>query len=733
MSDVAVNRLLYALLAVVLFLFQGECRRAWSARQRGVWDDRYISAVRAGPEEWLLGWRLEDLESRLHMQRFWASPLALAVQPPSSSSRAPPPESTAKEDTVAALMRVVRDDTAFVTLQCASRKSRLVHVGPDAFRDMADRCHVFSALEEKDVGPHAIWEIVQLDEDDGAVALRSFSNGKFARVQAPPANAAWNAPWVLETVSPLPGLAERFQLKKAAPPTAVKADDWASRTAVLDDTSRPAVLDDMRAQEAPESRNDAPARDDAKLDDAFFSRGRAGVEAAQDAEARGDDDWVRAASGASRRRLLRLGGDVFSGNPPLESLLGATPPGAAQPASRPKHQSVMLYSELMRGYLHCGGGGVSEPVRGFGGEATLDENPDVVFNVTTIDAATLKRARALLAASRHVFATTRGASSGAKAAERPDGKPSKKKAQARALTIAVVVPMTSRGTEMDSVAQSPLWFNLFASFVESVDWRTNRHRFIFYLGFDKADALYDTGDAWSEMRSSFKSHATKALTWLGYGNWTIKRVVQYDQRFKAPGLDLRLQHFEDTSGAPSYVVSHLSKKAVADGADYIYQLNDDTVLVSKDWVETYVSALQNSPLAPNLGVAGPLDTTNERILTHAFVHKTHVEIFHGMFPTAFRNWWSDDWISAVYGSTATFARRDVVVTHNVQSQKTGAWNRYDVDHSAQQSLHNELQRGFVTLNAWLRDRSYRTMPLPDVCGYSPMMTKIYDKLVRHGL
>ena len=92
-------------------------------------------------------------------------------------------------------------------------------------------------------------------------------------------------------------------------------------------------------------------------------------------------------------------------------------------------------------------------------------------------------------------------------------------------------------------------------------------------------------------------------------------------------------------------------------------------------------------------------------------------IFDAFFPKAFRNWWSDDWISTVYGSRATFARRDVVVTHNVQSQKTGAWNRYDVDHAAQHALHSEVQKGFVTINACLlytspspRDATLSRMP-----------------------
>jgi len=247
------------------------------------------------------------------------------------------------------------------------------------------------------------------------------------------------------------------------------------------------------------------------------------------------------------------------------------------------------------------------------------------------------------------------------------------------------------------------------------------------------------------MRLAFKTHARKALKWLGYGDWTIHRIIEggdprhrdtdqsNKQTNKSPYLLLKLFHFDDTLGAPSQAVSGLARTAIKDGADYIYQLNDDTILVSKDWVDEMIYDLRSSPLAPNLGVAGPLDTTNERILTHAFVHKTHVEIFDAMFPTAFRNWWSDDWISAVYGRHATFARRDVIVTHNVQSQKTGAWNRYDVDHTAQHLLHDQIQRGFVIINNWLRERGFKTMPLPNICGYAPMMTRIYDTLLRHGL
>ena len=681
MDDAWLNRVLYTLLVIVAYLFYGELRRAWDLRQQALWDDRYIEAVRSSPEEWRFGWRLEDLESRLHVQRRWAEALHGALDARGAD------DGTAAEHVADGLAAATSDVAAFVTLDCAARPGRVVHVGPDEFRDMSDRCHAFSGLDvdaAPDVGPQAIFEVVHLDGDEGSVGLRALSNGKFARVKAPPAGAEWNAPWIVEFASPLAGLAERFQLKPMA---------------------KPAAPEPVVAVEAPKEENAFDAyRDEFPVDDVYGG-------------------WD---AGADARPALTWGPSM-----------------------------VMLYSELMRGYVQCAGGDVSVGVRGWAGETVDELNADYYFNASKVDAGALRTARRLLAASRHVAATRAaadaarrdaqladlaktGLASGLRPGEsadprRRDG--AKSAFEASKLKVAVVVPMTSRGTDMNSVDQSPLWFNLFASFVESVDWRKNKHQFVFYLGFDRGDALYDTGDAWQDMRSAFRGHATKALKWLGYGNWTIKHVLDHGpKKGQDPALSITLVHFDDTSGAPSQAVSQMAKRAVFDdGADYVYQLNDDTILVSKDWLETYVRALEASELAPNLGVAGPLDTQNERILTHSFVHRTHVEIFDAFFPKAFRNWWSDDWISTVYGSRATFARRDVVVTHNVQSQKTGAWNRYDVDHAAQHQLHSEVQKGFVVINAWLRDKGFPTMPLPDVCGYSPMMTRIHDTLMRHGL
>jgi hypothetical protein len=100
------------------------------------------------------------------------------------------------------------------------------------------------------------------------------------------------------------------------------------------------------------------------------------------------------------------------------------------------------------------------------------------------------------------------------------------------------------------------------------------------------------------------------------------------------------------------------------------QVNDDTQIISPNWPQAFITALQSNPIAPNVGVTGPLDKNNDKIFTHSFVHRTHLEvapssvppdlppmdlqIFGTLFPVGFKNWWSDDWISTVYGSVHTF-------------------------------------------------------------------------------
>ncbi|RYG66556.1 hypothetical protein EON64_09490 [archaeon] len=91
-------------------------------------------------------------------------------------------------------------------------------------------------------------------------------------------------------------------------------------------------------------------------------------------------------------------------------------------------------------------------------------------------------------------------------------------------------------------------------------------------------------------------------------------------------LSLKLMHFDHLEGAPSQVVSQLVLTAHSEGYDYFYQINDDTVIVSPNWPVRLMEVLQNSPLLPNMGVTGPTDSQNEKIFTHSFTHRTHIDV-----------------------------------------------------------------------------------------------------------
>lgn len=124
------------------------------------------------------------------------------------------------------------------------------------------------------------------------------------------------------------------------------------------------------------------------------------------------------------------------------------------------------------------------------------------------------------------------------------------------------------------------------------------------------------------------------------------------------------------------------------------------MLDSPNWAPALINALRSNPVYPNLGATGPRDANNDKIFTHSFVHRTHIDIFGHLFPPSFKNWWSDDWISTVYGRLHTFRCNDVVLQHNVKGQKTGDLNRYEVDRGAQFELENELRLGHAQVCAY---------------------------------
>jgi len=88
--------------------------------------------------------------------------------------------------------------------------------------------------------------------------------------------------------------------------------------------------------------------------------------------------------------------------------------------------------------------------------------------------------------------------------------------------------------------------------------------------------------------------------------------------------------------------------AYMDNMDYYYRVNDDTVMETTGWTEKFIDELERfNP--PKIGVVGPwFREGNVVILTHDFVHRTHIDILGFYYPRVFTDWFADDWITGVY-------------------------------------------------------------------------------------
>merc|ERR1712096_372424 len=139
-----------------------------------------------------------------------------------------------------------------------------------------------------------------------------------------------------------------------------------------------------------------------------------------------------------------------------------------------------------------------------------------------------------------------------------------------------------------------------------------------------------------------------------------------------------------------------TSKAYQDGVDYFYRINDDTKLVGA-WASKFAASLRSS-CPPNVGVVGPTcEQGNLEILTHDFVHRTHMDIFRGVYyPPEFVDWWMDDWITRVYGHRM-HKMQSVFVVH--QTDFMG--QRYTVDLKHKLLLEGSVEAGEKEIENWV--------------------------------
>merc|ERR1712167_385355 len=77
-----------------------------------------------------------------------------------------------------------------------------------------------------------------------------------------------------------------------------------------------------------------------------------------------------------------------------------------------------------------------------------------------------------------------------------------------------------------------------------------------------------------------------------------------------------------------------------------------------------------------------------------------MEIFQGeYYPPKLVDWWMDDWISRVYGSTRTWRASRHDVAHHTHAHG----QRYSVDKSNKNALEGLVNKGAQKISKWMKD------------------------------
>lgn len=245
-------------------------------------------------------------------------------------------------------------------------------------------------------------------------------------------------------------------------------------------------------------------------------------------------------------------------------------------------------------------------------------------------------------------------------------------AEAPPRRVALLVPVTSSGRRYADCEQIDLIRLLLPSLLETATW-DGRWAYELHVGYDAGDPFFDRPGRPDELAGAFA------------------------ERVGARPLTIDAHRCEGTKGAPCWVWNALFARAHARGCELFYQLGDDVVLETPGWTPAFAAALAANPACPGLGVTGPVDDNNARLLTQSFVSRLHMEVFGSYYPPLFRNWWSDNWLMQAYAPRHRFS-----TAHRVRN--AGGRRRYPVQREARTQLAAEVQRGRETIAAWLAAR-----------------------------
>ena len=167
------------------------------------------------------------------------------------------------------------------------------------------------------------------------------------------------------------------------------------------------------------------------------------------------------------------------------------------------------------------------------------------------------------------------------------------------MKIGVLIPSTSKNRQWTTYKESYLYINTLKTFLITYD---QEHEYIFYIGIDKGDRIYDNQD-------------------------TKDNLIKFTSIMK--NISIQFIYMDGISqGHLTVMWNRLFQQAYDEKCDYFFQCGDDIEFRTKGWINDCLKVLQRTN---GVGLVGPINN-NPRILTQSFVSRKHMDLFGYYFP-----------------------------------------------------------------------------------------------------
>jgi hypothetical protein len=216
---------------------------------------------------------------------------------------------------------------------------------------------------------------------------------------------------------------------------------------------------------------------------------------------------------------------------------------------------------------------------------------------------------------------------------------------------------------LDGRDQTRMMQSLFNSLYTTLDCDLHHHNFVILLGFDEiALPFLKREEVQKYARQSLKNRfSTRSKS--EYIEDEPKSILEYQRNLE--NMEVIFQPFKSSSAC--YVWNKLAKTAYEiHDADYFYQLDSDSIIMSRCTISQLVHTLAAKDFVPNFGIAAAFAPQYPSIITNALFSRLHMTIFQRQFlPSPPSPSWcahQEYYLSHLYGKTHTFLRHSIIVT-----------------------------------------------------------------------